>query len=164
MGVWWRIEAPTSPYKPLLGAFSYLSMPGRSSSSQAILRGQLWQLKNWHKHILNRCKWSYYCYVVDSFPMTFSVPAISISCQRLRNLTTGILHTEMQDIYEDLETFTGMTSLFTHQLPGALHLIRPWLRQVVTDSRFWDDKYDPTHEGFVSVRLPDEAYKKALNR
>ena len=94
--------------------------------------------------------------------MSVAVPAISISCQRLRNLTTGILHTKIEDIYEDLLTFTGMKDLETYQLEVALDLITPWLRQAVTDSRFWDSKFDRTHVGFVMVRLPDKAYREAM--
>lgn len=67
--------------------------------------------------------------------------------QRLRNLTTRRLHTEMQHIYEDLEIITGESGLMTHMLPRAMRSVEPWLRQHVTDARFWDGKYDPSHVG-----------------
>lgn len=95
--------------------------------------------------------------------MSVAVPAISISCQRLRNLTTGRLHTKITDVYEDLITFTGKKTICSHDLPVAFNLVMPWLRQSVTDPRFWDNKYDTTHTGFITVRLPNEAYKTAIN-
>lgn len=66
---------------------------------------------------------------------------------RLRNLTTGLLHTKMEDIYEDVEFITGEKGVMTHQLPNAFQAMQPWLKNKVKDSRFWDDKFDVTHEG-----------------
>lgn len=73
--------------------------------------------------------------------------------QRLRNLTTGRLHTEMGHIYEDLELITGEKGLMTHMLPRVLEAVIPWIRKHVTDKRFWDGKYDKTHIG--NVNLPN---------
>ena len=70
-----------------------------------------------------------------------------MNSQRLRNLTTGRLHTEMVHIYEDLGTITGESGLMTHMLPRAMRAVDPWLRQHVTDPRFWDGEYDTTHTG-----------------
>lgn len=67
--------------------------------------------------------------------------------QRLRNLTTGRLHTKMDHIYEDLGIITGETGLMTHMLPRAMRAVEPWLREKVTDERFWDDEFDQTHTG-----------------
>lgn len=67
--------------------------------------------------------------------------------QRLRNLTTGRLHTEMGHIYEDLGLITGEKGLMTHMLPRAWRAIEPWLRENVTDPRFWDGEFDQTHTG-----------------
>ena len=77
-----------------------------------------------------------------------------IDCQRLRNLTTGRLHTEMSHIYQDLEMFSGWDSLFTHQLPRVNKALRPWLTEVVEDERFWDGQYDVSHIGTAVVRMP----------
>lgn len=74
--------------------------------------------------------------------------------QRLRNLTTGRLHTEMEHFYQDLELITGMEGLFTHMLPRAWRAIVPWLRENVKDSRFWDDEYDVTHVGEYELPTP----------
>ncbi|WP_157648693.1 hypothetical protein [Thiobacillus denitrificans] len=67
--------------------------------------------------------------------------------QRLRNLTTGRLHTEIGHVYEDLEAITGERGLMTHMLPRAARAIEPWLREHVSDPRFWDGEYDTTHIG-----------------
>lgn len=72
--------------------------------------------------------------------------------QRLRNLTTGRLHTEVGFIYEDIEYLTGEKGIMTHMLPRAMRALEPALRDQVKDARFWEDKYDTTHTGDVDVR------------
>ena len=67
--------------------------------------------------------------------------------QRLRNLTTGRLHTEIGCVYEDLELITGERGLMTHMLPRVMRSVEPWLRKNVTDTRFWNGEYDTTHMG-----------------
>lgn len=74
--------------------------------------------------------------------------------QRLRNLTTGRLHTEMGHIYEDMEIITGEKGLMTHMLPRILRAIQPWLREKVIDQRFWDGKFDVTHTGELVLPTP----------
>jgi hypothetical protein len=71
----------------------------------------------------------------------------SMDYQRLRNLTTGKLHTEMGHMYQDLEFITGWSGLMTHILPNVNRACEPWLKSKVQDARFWDDKYDPDHVG-----------------
>ena len=75
-----------------------------------------------------------------------------MEAKRLRNLTTGKLHTEMGHIYEDLELITGMDGLMTHMLPRAMRAIAPWLKEKVKDSQYWDDEYNPDATG--EYRLP----------
>lgn len=82
--------------------------------------------------------------------------------QRLRNLTTGRLHTEMGHIYEDIALITGEGGVMTHQLPNANRALQPYLREKVTDARFWDGEYDPTHTGEIDVPPMDEEAKKAM--
>jgi len=82
--------------------------------------------------------------------------------QRLRNLTTGRLHTEMQHIYEDLEMITGESGLMTHMLARAMRSVEPWLRQHVTDAKFWDDKYDPSHIGEHPLPQPTAEDRTAM--
>jgi hypothetical protein len=82
--------------------------------------------------------------------------------QRLRNLTTGRLHTEMQHIYEDLELITGASGLMTHMLPRISRAVEPWLRQHVTDPRFWDDRYDSSHVGEYPLPEPTTEDRKTM--
>lgn len=70
-----------------------------------------------------------------------------MNIQRLRNLTTGRLHTEMGHIYEDLEYITGMPGIMTHMIPRVYGAINPWLRTQVKEERFWNGEWDATHIG-----------------
>jgi len=75
--------------------------------------------------------------------------------QRLRNLTTGKLHTEMSHIYQDLEYITGMKGIMTHMLPNVMRAVEPWLEIMVTDSEYWDGEYSPTLEGEYDLQPMD---------
>ena len=81
--------------------------------------------------------------------------------QRLRNLTTGRLHTDIGHIYEDLGIITGETGLMTHMIPRAMRAVEPWLREHVTDPRFWNGEYDTTHTG--NFELPTSTYTDRLD-
>lgn len=72
--------------------------------------------------------------------------------QRLRNLTTRILHTDMSHIYQDLEFITGMDGLTTHMLPNVMLAVEPWLKLQVKDERFWDGEFDVTHTGEFEIK------------
>jgi hypothetical protein len=82
--------------------------------------------------------------------------------QRLRNLTTGRLHTEMGHIYEDLGVITGESGLMAHMLPRAMRAVEPWLREHVTDARFWDGEYDTTHTGEIELPIPTAEDRAAM--
>ncbi len=84
--------------------------------------------------------------------------------QRLRNLTTGRLHTDIGCIYQDLEWITGQPGLMTHMLPRAIRAVEPWLRDHVTDQRFWDDSFDPSHAGEYVLPEPTTADREAMTR
>ncbi len=71
--------------------------------------------------------------------------------QRLRNLTTGRLHTKMADIYQDIEYLTGEPGVMTHMLPDATKALLPYLRTKAPDARLWDGEYDPTHDGEIDI-------------
>ena len=81
-----------------------------------------------------------------------------IDIQRLRHVTTGRLHTRMEHIYEDLGFIVGDDGLMTHMLPRVCRAVEPWLREQITDARFWDGKYDTTHTGEHPLRAmtPEE--------
>jgi len=80
-----------------------------------------------------------------------------VDIQRLRNLTTGILHTKMDDIYLDIEYFTGAHGVMTHMLPSACRALEPYLRAKVADVRFWNVRHDPSHVGDIEIPPMDEA-------
>lgn len=79
-----------------------------------------------------------------------------MDAQRLRNLTTGILHTNVEDIYEDLGTLTGDPGIMTHMIPRVMKAVKPWLQKHVEDKRFWDGKCDTTHVGEYKLPSPTE--------
>ena len=82
-----------------------------------------------------------------------------MNIQRLRNLTTGRLHTVMGDIYQDIEWLTGSEGIMTHQLPNAVDALRPYLEKYL-DGRFFDDQFDTSHIGEVEIPQMDAAEKK----
>ena len=86
-----------------------------------------------------------------------------IDSQRLRNLTTGRLHTEMTHIYDDIGWLFDM-SFFTHQLPSAYKVILPWLKENVKDPRYFDGKYDVTHVGSYDLPEPTEEDRRNFLR
>lgn len=85
--------------------------------------------------------------------------------QRLRNLTTGRLHTKMTHIQEDIEIITGTPGLMTHQIPNALTALKPWLLRKVSAPRFWDGRFDITHVGDIELpEMTDEERDAVLAR
>lgn len=88
-----------------------------------------------------------------------------VDYQRLRNLTTGRLHTRMEHIYEDLEFIIGEEGLMTHMLPNVNKAVEPWLREQVTDPKFWEDVHDPSHTGEYPLRaMTKEESAEVLKR
>lgn len=87
---------------------------------------------------------------------------IKIDIQRVRNLSTGILHTDMKHIHEDLEVITGEKGLMTHMLPRVMDAIKPWLKSQITDYRFWDDKFDKSHVGEIFLSVPTKEQREAF--
>lgn len=85
-----------------------------------------------------------------------------MNIQRLRNLTTGRLHTSMGDIYQDIEYLTGEKGIMTHMLPNACRALEPYLREKVPETKFWEDEYDINHIGEVDVPPMDEDERKAF--
>ena len=73
--------------------------------------------------------------------------------QRQRNLTTGILHTEIGHVYEDIEFLTGEKGIMTHMLPRANEAMKPilgeLLKKVENSERFFNGKWDKEHTGEV---------------
>ena len=85
--------------------------------------------------------------------------------QRLRNLTTGKLHTDIGFVYQDLEFITGMKGLMTHMLPNVLRAVKPWLKEKVSDTNYWDGEYSPDLKGGYPLEaMNDSERKEMLNR
>ena len=82
--------------------------------------------------------------------------------QRLRNLTTGRLLTEMGCVYEDLGMLTGEDGLMAHMLPRAMKAVESWLREHVKDERFWDGEFDTTHVGNYDLPMPTKEDQKVF--
>jgi len=82
-----------------------------------------------------------------------------MNIQRLRNLTTGRLHTDIGHVYQDIEYFTGETGVMTHMLPNANRALKPYLEQKVSNPRFYDGEYDPSHIGEIDIEPMDETEK-----
>jgi hypothetical protein len=91
--------------------------------------------------------------------------------QRLRNLTTGRLHTEIGHVYQDIEYLIGEQGIMTHMLPRAARALEPILRARELGERLWDEAYDVTHTGEIDLPPLDanelsafwEAYKAQPN-
>lgn len=85
-----------------------------------------------------------------------------IDIQRLRNLTTGILHTDIGCVYKDLESISGQLGLMPHMLPRMLEAIIPWLKENTPNQRFWDGSFDQTHEGEYDLPNPTSEDQKLM--
>jgi hypothetical protein len=59
--------------------------------------------------------------------LMLKVHLMKLPATRILQLTTGILHTNMSHIYEDLELFVG-AGFYTHQLPSAANALTPFLK------------------------------------
>ncbi len=81
--------------------------------------------------------------------------------QRLRNLTTHRLHTEIGHVYQDIEYLTGQDGIFTHMLPSAASALIPWLEEKVKDRRFFDGDYDISHVGEYDIRPMTDVERSA---
>ncbi len=87
---------------------------------------------------------------------------MKIYSQRLRNLTTGLLHTDIGCVYEDLGMIMGQEGLMTHMLPRAMRAVEPWLKDNVIEGRFWDCRFDQTHIELVDLPEPTIEERKAM--
>lgn len=82
--------------------------------------------------------------------------------KRLRNLTTGRLHTEIGCVYQDLEYITGIDGLMTHMIPNVMRAVEPWLKTKVTDPEYWDGEYRPEATGDYPLEPMNEAERNEM--
>ena len=54
----------------------------------------------------------------------------------LRNITSGILHTKIEDVYLFFEEYLGAEGIMTHHLPSARKSIIPILKTKLSDEWF----------------------------
>lgn len=88
--------------------------------------------------------------------MTFSI-------QRLRNLTTFRLHTEIDDVKEDLgRIFDRPGSVMTHMIPNLLTAVSPWLQSIGLPERFFDGTADASHVGDITIPEPTDDDRAAM--
>lgn len=59
---------------------------------------------------------------------------------KLRNITTGILHTEIGDVYKFFDEYLDMDGIMTRQLPSALRALEPILKNKFPDKPEWFTK------------------------
>ncbi len=58
---------------------------------------------------------------------------------KLRNITTGILHTDIGGVYTFLEEYLGEKGIMTHQLPSACRALEPILKTKLSEEWFTDE-------------------------
>lgn len=87
---------------------------------------------------------------------------MTFSTQRLRNLTTGRLHTEIDDVKDDLGAIFGETGFVTHMIPNLLKAAKPWLRSIGLPERFFDGAADASHVGDITIPEPTDADRAAM--
>jgi len=80
--------------------------------------------------------------------------------QRLRNLTTGLIHTNIADIKEDVAYFVGAEYTSSAILPKANKALYPFLEARLSDKHFFDKMYDVKHLGNTEVLPLDEVEMK----
>lgn len=78
----------------------------------------------------------------------------------LRNITTGILHTSIGDIYTFIEEYTGEEGIMTHQLPRAGRALIPILKTKLPDEWFTEEWIKEGLEEPVEVEDMTDEEKK----
>ena len=89
---------------------------------------------------------------------------IKMDILRVRNLTTGLLHTEMHHCYEDLSVISGLNTIYTHQIPNLTRAVLPWLREKIQDDKFFNGKYNPSEKGVFLLPKPTKDEQKEIIR
>lgn len=58
---------------------------------------------------------------------------------KLRNITTGILHTDITDVYVFLDEYLDMGGAMTHQIPSAFRALEPILKKKLPEEWFTNE-------------------------
>ena len=51
----------------------------------------------------------------------------------------------------------------THMLPRVMRAVEPWLKEHITDTRFWDGKFDTTHIGEYELSEPTDTDRSVMS-
>ena len=81
---------------------------------------------------------------------------------KLRNITTGILHTKMSDVYDFFEEYTGEEGIMTHLLPSAKLALMPVLRARLTEDWFNKEWVKTGLDEEVEISEMNEEEKKSF--
>lgn len=73
----------------------------------------------------------------------------------LRNFTTGILHTKIDDVYIFLEKYLGAEGIMTHQIPSACKALEPFLKSKLNHKAEWFLKIWEKENLDIEVEIPD---------
>ena len=88
---------------------------------------------------------------------------IKMDILRIRNLTTGLLHTDIAHLYQDLSIISGVkTPIYTHQIPQFARAVLPWLREKITDDEFFDGKHNPYLKGWLMLPKPTKEEQEEI--
>ena len=82
--------------------------------------------------------------------------------QRLRNLTTGVVHTEEEHIPQDIEYLTGVPGILGEMIPAAIKALKPWLSDLIDDDSMWGAWVDVSNQGELEIHPMNYAEKKAF--
>ena len=89
---------------------------------------------------------------------------IKMDILRIRNLTTGILHTDIAHVYQDLSVISGLNTIYTHQIPNLTRAVLPWLREKIQDDKFFNGKHNPSEKGVFWLPKPTKDEQKEIIR
>jgi hypothetical protein len=87
----------------------------------------------------------------------------TLSNQRLRSLTTGLVHTDMNDIMDDLRKILG-SRVTVPTIGAAIGSVRPWLQAQGLDKRFWVERRDTAHTGKTQLPVPTAAERAEMKK
>lgn len=58
---------------------------------------------------------------------------------KIRNVTSGILHTNIGDVYEFYDQYLDAPGIMTHHIPSAFKALQPILKNKLDDKWFTDE-------------------------
>ena len=80
--------------------------------------------------------------------------------QRIRNLTTGLMHTNIRDIKEDIAYLVGAKYTSSATISKSNKALYPFLEARLSDRRFFNKTHDEEHTGDIEILPLDEVEMK----